>query len=655
MPTSRATNGALLGTLPWTVLALAVAAGPHVPYLPVWVTIALVAASAWRYLIERRRGLLPHVLVRGSLALACFLAILATYHTISGVGPGSALLAVMGAMKLLETRRRRDQYVLLFIALFLTMSALLREQYLWSLPYLLVSLLVAMTAWLRLTSTSSESATASLKTCGRLIGYAAPIAVAMWILFPRISAPFWSVPIDTGSAVTGLSDNMSPGDISSLSQSNAVAFRVRFTGAVPPPSERYWRGIVLTQFNGRSWELVDGWDNGNEPGALERIRAFGEPYVYDLTLEPTGQRYALALDVPYRWDNLSDSYMTRHQQLVREFPIDTRVQYQVVSFPDYRLDLSLRDNARQRYAREPDGNPETVEFARDLRAQSDDDRDFVRRVLTKFSDEAYYYTLQPPALGRNPVDQFLFDSRRGFCEHYASAFAVMMRAADIPARIVLGYQGGEINGDYLTVRQADAHAWTEIWLEGSGWVRIDPTAAVAPERIESGRVGALFEGLGAEWGMAAPSQFLYQLSQSWDRLNARWNDWVLGFGPDKQKSLMERLGMDDPDWQTLMLTLVASVAILVGGISILMVLRNRAPTRDRAFRLYRRFVRSTGLAPQTGEAPEAFARRAIASGAAPGRVQQVTKLYLHARYGNADAQSLRALETAVRAKSARQG
>ena len=256
----RGTDGSLLPSLPWTIAALALSVAPHLPYLPIWVTAAFFGCSAWRYVIERRRRALPSIWLRAGLALACFLGVFATYSTISGVGPGSALLAVMASLKLLETRQRRDQFVLLFISIFLVMSSLLREQYLWSLPYLLIGVLVIMTAWLRMSSTPSESARQSFATGGRLLLYAAPVAVAMWIFFPRIAVPFWAVPMDTGTGTSGISDSMSPGEISSLSMSNAVAFRVRFDDAVPAPRDLYWRGLVLAVFNGRTWTQSDPFE-----------------------------------------------------------------------------------------------------------------------------------------------------------------------------------------------------------------------------------------------------------------------------------------------------------------------------------------------------------------------------------------------------------
>lgn len=647
MAKPRGTDGSLLGSLPWTLTAIGFALLAHLPYLPVWIPAVFFGCAVWRIVIERRRVAVPSVWVRATLALVGFLGVLATYDTISGVGPGSALLAIMAALKLLETRQRRDQFVLLFISLFLVMAALLREQYLWSLPYLFVAVLLIMTAWLRMAADRAESLGQSLATGGRLLAYALPLAVAMWIFFPRISSPFWSVPIDTSSGVTGLSNQMSPGDISSLSQSDALAFRVKFDGDAPPPAERYWRGLVLYQFNGRSW--TGGDPLGGRP-ATEQIEFEGEPVRYRITLEPTNQQWVLALELPYDW-TLPRTRMGFRQQLYNVYPIDQRVAYEVLSYPAYRSQASVNVRARAWYTDLPErGNPRTRALATEMRARAGSDQAFIQDVLTRFNQEDFYYTLRPPALGNNPVDRFLFDTRRGFCEHYASAFAVMMRAAGIPARVVLGYQGGEFNplsGQYL-VRQSDAHAWTEVWLQGEGWRRVDPTAAVAPARVELGVAGAVRSGVGATWGLSTPSQLLHRLTLSWDALNARWNEWVLGYGTDTQGDFMRWLGMDEPNWRNMVLTMLAIVFGLAFLIGASLTLRFRPPEKDRAALLYGRFVRKTGLTPATGETPSAFARRVTATyGRDEGPVRTFTDAYLDTRYGRLGPSALKRLETAL--------
>ena len=645
----RGTDGSLLSSLPWTLGALALSIAPHLPYMPIWVSAAFFGCSAWRYVIEKRRHALPSVWLRASLALACFLGVLATYSTISGVGPGSALLAVMASLKLLETRKHRDQFVLIFISIFLVMSALLREQYIWSLPYLLIAVFFIVTAWLRVSATPSESARQSFLTGSRLVLYAAPLAVAMWIFFPRIAIPFWAVPMDTGTATSGISDSMSPGDISSLSMSNAVAFRVRFDGAVPAPRELYWRGLVLTVFNGRSWSLNDPFEG---PRVHEEVTVQGDPVGYEITLEPTRQQWVFALDMPWTW-TLERTFMGPQHQLARALPVDQRISYQAVSYPQFKMNVDLTEYARAWYQRIPDGsNPETQALAREMHEAAGSDTAYINAVLAKFNEEEYFYTLQPPALGSNSVDRFLFDTRQGFCEHYASAFAVLMRAANIPARIVLGYHGGELNpmAGHMTVRQSDAHAWNEVWLDGQGWYRIDPTAAVAPERIDYSVSDAAFEGLGTAWGFSAPSRLAHNLTLAVDALNAKWNEWVLGYGPENQNKFMEWLGMRDPSWRKMMLTMIAAVFFLIAVISVLLALRYRSPDKDPAAILYQRFTKKTGLEPETGETAARFARRARLANVLPrSTIDSVTTAYYEARYGPADAAAIMRLKNAVRA------
>ncbi len=647
MAKARGTDGSLLSSLPWTLAALAVATLPHLPFLPVWVTAAAAGCALWRLSIEKRRQSLPSVWLRSGLALGCFLGILLTYETISGVGPGSALLAIMAALKLLETRKRRDQFVLLFIAIFLSMAALLREQYLWSLPFMLFSLVVTMSAWLRMSAPAGQAPRQSVSNAARFVGYAAPLAIAMWIFFPRIATPFWSVPVDTSSGITGLSDTMSPGDITSLSQSDAVAFRVQFDGQAPEPRNLYWRAVVLRKFDGRSWS---GPDEIPDMAFRDRTEYLGDRIDYQVTLEPSRSHWLMSLDVVERWD-LPRSAVTRSHSLWRFVPVDQRVSYSATSYTDYRIDVTMHERRRDWYLGIPEGrNPRTEEFARDLHARSGSDEAFIQAVLTKFNDEEYHYTLEPPPLGSNPVDRFLFETQRGFCEHYASAFAVMMRAAGIPTRIVLGYQGGETNpmGNYMIIRQADAHAWTEVWLDGQGWRRVDPTAAVAPERIDSGRSAAMFGGAGAAWGLSAPSELLHQISLTWDALNARWNEFVLGYGPENQDRFMRWLGLSDPDWQKLFLTLVGSVIGLTLIIHLVLVLRFRPPREDRARRLYERFVRKTGIALPRGESPLDFADRVAANTRNARDVRSITELYLYVRYGDGDDSALDELREAVR-------
>jgi len=648
MAKAKSTDGSLLGSLPWTLLALAVAIAPHLPYLSVWISFTFLGCAALRLQIERRRWRLPGAWLRVGLAILGFTVVFATYDSISGVGPGSALLTVMAALKLLETKARRDQFVLLFIAIFLVMASLLREQFVWSLPYLIVGVFVTMAAWLQMSVSRNASARRAFRTSARLIAYAAPLTLVMWFFFPRIATPFWAVPIDTSSGVTGLSDEMSPGDLSSLAESKAVAFRVRFDDAVPEPRDRYWRGLVLHRFDGRKW-------TGFEPSIGARdswpIEYLGEPVSYEVTLEPTRQRWIFALDLPYEW-SLDMTYMGRQQQLARAQPIDQRVVYDAVSYPAFRLDPAMHNYSQSYHTRLPedDSNPRAREFAQRLRAESPSARAYVEAVMQHFHDEEFYYTLQPPTLGGDPVDEFLFSTRRGFCAHYASTLAVLMRAANIPARIVVGYQGGELNpmSDYMIVRQSDAHAWTEVWFEGEGWVRVDPTSAVAPERIETGMSGARFAEVGETWGLSGASMLTHRLTLAWDMLNAEWNEWVLAYGPDNQTAFLRWLGMEQPNLRKMLLTLVGIVTLMLLGLAVLLAWRYRPPKRDAAGELFHRFTQKSGVQPKRGEAPLAYIERALElNPQLGGSALAIVNLYLKTRYGSEDEHDLQRLRRAV--------
>jgi transglutaminase-like putative cysteine protease len=383
--------------------------------------------------------------------------------------------------------------------------------------------------------------------------------------------------------------------------------------------------------------------------ALDELIVSGDPVRYQVTMEPTRQQWVFALDIPVDWPR-RDIFMEPELQLAKAQPIDQRLAYDVVSYPRYVIDSDIASYRPSRYSKLPNSNPRTTELAMDMRRDAGDDVSYVEAVLAKFHNEEYFYTLQPPPLGRDPVDRFLFDTRRGFCEHYASAFAVMMRAASIPSRIVLGYQGGELNplGGHLIVRQSDAHAWTEIWLPNRGWHRVDPTAAVAPQRIEAGISGAMLSGIGASWGLNTPIAFFHHIGLTWDALNAKWNDWILGYGPDKQESFLEWLGMEEPDWRKMMLTLTVLVGVIIGIISLVLMMRYRPPPKDQAAILYRKFTRKAGIQPNIGETPQAFAirlgehKKEVAADA-----EEVTEQYLIARYASPDPAAIQNLKSAV--------
>jgi len=620
--------------LPWVLGALAAAVAPHVPFLPGWISLLIAAAVAWRWAAERRAWPLPPRWLRVLVAIAATLAVLGTYRTLNGIEAGTAFLVLLAGVKLLETRGSRDLTVIVFIAYFLLYSALLRDQRLPQLPYLLAGGVFLTAALMRVHAGSAgDSGRDVLMRTGALLLQALPLAILLFVLFPRLPGPFWG--IGTGeSARTGLGDEMTPGDISDLSVSGEVAFRVRFTGAMPPPAQRYWRGPVLHEFDGRSWRRPRA-----QAFPSQEVTYLGEPVEYQITLEPTDRPWILALDIPAEWPE-REAFRTFDFQLVAPRRLSEVSSFRLRSYPRFLAGAELPQSLRRKGLQLPEeGNPRSRALARDLVARHGDPQAIAQAMLTMFREQPFVYTLDPPKLAENAMDEFLFETRRGFCEHYASAFTLVMRAAGVPARVVTGYQGGEFNplGGYLIVRQSDAHAWSEIWIEGRGWLRVDPTAAVAPERIERGLIGAMGELEPVPGRLRDASNLWLQASLGWDTLNDLWNERIVRFNAARQLDLLERLGVDDPDWRTLGFGMAASLAAFFVGLSAYLAWRFRPPARDWPARLHdvvrRRLVRR-GLHPQASEGPVAFLERAAA--ACPdlaADLVQIRDVYVDLRYG----------------------
>jgi transglutaminase-like putative cysteine protease len=622
--------------LVWATGALLVCLLPHLPRLPVWISLLTAACVGWRLVAALRRWRSPSRGLRIVLATGGFAGVIASYGTVNGVEAGSALLVVMMDMKLLETWRRRDYQVLMFIAYFLILSQLLYGPGIWTLPWMVLAVWVTTVALLQSVRVAAPLPAASAgRLVARMLAFALPIMLMLFLLFPRVPGPFWAMPTRSGGASTGLSDEMSPGAITALSRSDAVAFRVSFEGRIPPPTQRYWRGPVLHHFDGTTWRETTG-----VPQRTDGLVPAGEPVRYRITLEPHDRPWLLALDYPEFWTE-TDAYRSSDYQLLSRRPVDQLMAYDVRSFPDALTDLRLGRLTRTMELRLPEGrNPETVELANSLRAAHGDDRELLKAVLTRFREEPYVYTMQPPALrGAHPVDEFLFGTRRGFCEHFASAFTVLMRAAGIPARIVTGYQGGEVNplSRRMTVRQSDAHAWSEIWLEGEGWVRVDPTAAVAPERIELSLADALPAGERIPGQLLRTLPGLQQLRQGWDAVDAAWNEWVLGYGPERQIALLRSLGFNNPDWRNLAVVLGILVGLALAGVTAWLAWHYRPPRPDETLRLYQRFLQRLarhGVTRHHWEGPIDFADRA--SRQRPGdaaAIGGITRSYVRLRYG----------------------
>lgn len=621
----------------WATGALLLSVAPHLPRIPAWVTVLTIVCMGWRLAAARQGWPEPMRLLRLAMAATAFGGVLASYGTINGVEAGSALLIVMMDMKLLETWRRRDFQVLMFISYFLVLAQLLFEPGMWTLPWMACAVWLSTTALLQSVRVNAPLPSGkAAKLVAKMLLLSLPVMAALFVLFPRVPGPFWAMPTRSGSATSGLTEEMSPGAINSLSLSDAVAFRVSFRGDVPRPDQRYWRGPVLHHFDGATWS-----EPGRIPAQSMNIRPAGTAIDYRITMEPSDRHWLLALDFPFNW-TAPRSFVSFDFQLLSRQPVDQLTAYDVVSYPDALAEPELLRRARLWDLQLPEKrNPKTIALATELRTRFADDRQLIGAVLARFTKEEFVYTLRPPALtGANPVDEFLFDTRRGFCEHFASAFTALMRAADIPARVVTGYQGGEVNwvDQRMTVRQSDAHAWSEVWLRGEGWTRVDPTAAVAPNRIELGLAGALPDSELVPGRLLRSLPVLESLRQRWDAMDAAWNEWILGYGPDQQMAMLKSFGIGNPDWRQLTAIMGIVLALLLAGLTAWFAWQYRPPRQEEVRRLYDHFVRK--LAKQNmdrrqAEGPLDFARRAEATYPQLGAgIRSVTRSYVRLRYEN---------------------
>lgn len=632
-PTTAPLEPATPAHFAWTATAILLGGGPHLPQVAPWITALLLAALTWRIAAAWRGWRLPGLWIRVPMTFFAFAAVMVSYRSVSGVEAGSALLLVMAAMKLLETRSVRDRILLTFIGYFLLFATFLREQALWA-PLWLVAATLGITTALAQTVRSGPlpPPVVSMRLATRLLLQAAPVAFVLFILFPRVPGPFWALPKPGLAGTSGLSEAMVPGDITALSLSDEVAFRVRFTGPAPPASLLYWRGPVLDRFDGRRWQA----SRQPTPRSTGSPVHFGGTLVeYEVVLEPHGQRWIPALETPLQW-SLPRAWLTGNRQLIAAEPVGERLSYRARSRVNEVAPAHSLPDEISRATYLPAGrNPRTRDFAAQMRAESTDERDYVERILQYFHSEPFWYKLDPPALGMESVDEFLFETREGFCEHYASAFATLARAGGIPARVVLGYQGAERNplGDHWIVRQAHAHAWTEVWLDGR-WRRVDPTAAVAPERIDHGIERTLARAPGYEGRLWRDNPALHRLVLSWDAVNAAWDRWVLAFGPEMQMSLLLALGFDAPRPAQLAALAVSATALCV--LVLTLALRQSGVTRDPAQRLYAEFCRRLGAIVRRrapAESPSGYAR-AVAT-VRPDlavAVDDLTAKYLRLRY-----------------------
>jgi len=625
----------------WQLLAILVPIAPHFSHLPLWVPFLLMFCVGWRVMVFLGRWSFPKWYVRSAIVILAALGVIVSYKTGSGISSTVALLVTAFVLKSLEMYKQRDALVVVYVAYLVSATAFLFNQSILMALYVFFALLVCTTSLLAINLKKPVSFSAPFKRTTVLVLPVLPLMIVLFLFVPRIS-PLWQMGLDVSAAKTGLSERMSPGDITKLTRSAEIAFRVSFVAAVPQQQELYWRAIVLNDFDGRTWY------NETESSSLNTLPYSENPNLeiveYEVTLEANDRTYIPVLeqlqDVP------AGLYLQQDLTLVAPDQQRQRSQYKLSSRLTNQVKIERDLFLQQRHLSLPEGNEESKQLANRWWQQTQNPQAYLNKILQNFN-RTFVYTLQPSALGVNAIDEFMFKTQQGFCGHFSSATAFMLRAVGIPARIVTGYQGGEWNPfeDYLLVRQYDAHAWVEYWTEEKGWNRIDPTAFVAPERIEQPSDDLLSQ----EEQFLADNPLLSAaiLNQGWlatlrlrmEALNYGWHRWVLGYHNQQQSFLSDLLGTITPLKLALLLIIPFGVVITA---TILMILKASKPVRlhpsDRLIVMLSDHLLQEGLHRKPGETVQHYCQRigAIRTELAEP-LSEVALLYEQIRYAGNDA------------------
>jgi transglutaminase-like putative cysteine protease len=631
----------LLGVIAWTVL-------PHAPHLPWWCIALTGVVLAWRFALAVGSAALP-----GRWILVVVLAVAAgltfwSYRTVLGREPGITLAVVLMALKTLELRARRDAFVVFFLGFFLILTHFLFSQSIGVAFAMLVSVWGLMTALvLAHMPVGQPSLRQAAGLAGRTALFGAPVMALLFLLFPRVG-PLWGVPQD-GLSSTGLSNSMKMGSVSQVAQDDSIALRMKFDGAPPAPESMYLRGPVLGTFDGLEWkpykarrDVLVTTTSTMESAARLRVR--GEPVRYEITLEPLRLSTVPLLEATVSAPKVEGYAFTAHDDLVwtADRALYERIRFDAVAYPAFghgplRSAVELADDLVL-----PSGyNPRTLEwaadFARERRFDAANPAPIVAALMQHIRSGGYTYTLAAEDYGTDAIDEFWLDRREGFCEHFASAFVVVLRALGVPARVVTGYQGADplpVDG-YYVVRQSSAHAWVEYWQRGIGWVRADPTAAVAPDRIVRSRRLVPQAGLVAGALASVDPALLARFRSAWETVNNRWNQWVLNYSRGQQFDILKNIGFRAPAWEDLALLLIGSLSTMsLLGAAWAWWDRHRIDPWARQMEALRRALRTLGVEARAHEPPRALAERVRARlGARAEPLAQLLDALERQRYG----------------------
>lgn len=583
---------------------------PHIYHVPFPLFAFFSIMLLWRFAGIWNPQWLPNQLLVFLLLVASLVLLNTQHQGIFGRDAGTSVFITALGLKLLEIKKERDLYLINYLAFINATTQFLYQQSVLMAGYILLVCCVLLATLISINSQKPETIPA-LKTAAIILFQALPLAIVLFVLFPRIEAPRWMLFEDKHAARTGLSDSLEPGSISSLGMSDELVFRVKFKDEPPPPNQRYWRGPVYSVTDGKRWTEIK---NLSFRRFLDNPSYQGKPYQYTLLMEPQDKDWVFALDLPSSFPRSLEKNAL--YQLINKANPDKRAEYKITSHPEYNTGYITKTERRDNLQLPSEPSDKIKQLVDQLQGFDQPEEVFIQSLLDHFKNEKFYYTLMPPLMEENPIETFLFETRYGFCSHYATAFVYLMRVADIPARIVGGYQGGELNqsGNFLEIRQANAHAWAEVWLKNKGWTRVDPTAAVAPERVEQNvnvdlqiTSGANFSPI--QFNSSQAISWMKKARQIWGSVDYNWQRWVINYTSDNQSRFLSSLGIHDI--KTMVYWLVGCIAVITLIIS-WTILKDKKVKSDKVLLLYQRFCKKLakmGFHKETSETAQKFSIR----------------------------------------------
>lgn len=608
---------------------------PHVYNIPMPIFGFFAVMLSWRFLTVWKKNWLPPKIIIFLITLSSLFIMFSQFRSVLGRDAGTSLFVLALGLKLLEIKNRRDLYLITYLAFIVASSLFLYQQSILMAVYILFVCCVLL-ATLVIINSQQPQTWAALKKSSIIIAQALPIAAVLFVLFPRVEAPRWMLFKNETKSKLGLSETIEPGSISDLGMSAELVFRVKFKGKVPPPELRYWRGPTFSYTDGKRWTHTGDLTMN---AFLDTPQFRGQAYEYTLLMEPQPQNWVFGLEMPAKFSTNLQQNAT--YQLISMEPPNTRAEYQISSYPDYNTGYLTKSEYRDNVQLPGTASAEINALVTKLHGFDRPPEVFIQALLQHFRTEKFHYTLTPPLMDEKPIETFLFKTRYGFCSHYATAFVYLMRVAHIPARVIGGYQGGEMNkvGQFLEVRQADAHAWAEVWLENKGWVRFDPTSAVAPERVEQGvNVERQVANQAVDFSPMVLDNKAYawlkQARQIWQSVDYSWQRWVINYDRANQSEFLSGLGIHN---LRAMFYAMLYVITFITAVLAWFVLKNNRRHADKVVLVYEKFCRKltkAQLQRHSNEGARDFAARA--SSRLPDyaeKINAITGLYLQLRYG----------------------